>query len=206
MISFSDDPVRNGVPKMTTLFKNAYVLNVMSDDHPGIVAAVGAAVSDSGGNIDNVSQTVLEGYFTLIMIVSFPKPIDPDALAATVQKTNDGFQVVIRPFTRAGNTADEHSERFIITAFGKDCPGIVLHFSQYLAGKDINIIDLFGSRRGKDEFVLIGEVEVSKNLDLNHLQADLEEMGRDKGYTVRLQHENIFVATNQLRLTRGAHT
>ena len=54
--------------------------------------------------------------------------------------------------------------------------------------------------------MLIGQVEVSENLDLSHLQADLEEMGRDKGYTVRLQHENIFVATNQLRLTRGIPT
>jgi len=191
---------------MTTLFKNAYVLNVMSNDHPGIVAAVGAAVNDSGGNIDNVSQTVLEGYFTLIMIVSFPKSIEPDVLAATVKETSDGVQVVIRRFVPASNTPDEPSERFIITAFGKDCAGIVLHFSQYLAGKDINIIDLFGSRRGENQFVLIGEVEVSKKLDLNHLQADLEEMGRDKGYTVRLQHENIFVATNQLRLTRETPT
>ena len=187
---------------MTTLFKNAYVLNVMSDDHPGIVAAVGGAVNSSGGNIDNISQTVLEGYFTLIMIVSFPKPVEPDSLAAAVQNTNEGFQVAIRPFIPPTDSADELSERFVITAFGKDCPGIVLHFSQYLAGKDINIIDLFGSRRGEDEFVLIGQVEVSKNLDLRHLQADLEEMGQDKGYTVRLQHENIFVATNQLRLTR----
>ena len=32
------------------------------------------------------------------------------------------------------------------------------------------------------------------------MQADLEHMGKDLGFTVKLQHENIFVATNQLRL------
>jgi hypothetical protein len=32
------------------------------------------------------------------------------------------------------------------------------------------------------------------------LQADLEQMGLELGFTVKLQHENIFVATNQLRL------
>ena len=31
-------------------------------------------------------------------------------------------------------------------------------FSQYLAGKDINIVDLYGDTRG-DDFVLIGQVE-----------------------------------------------
>ena len=34
----------------------------------------------------------------------------------------------------------------MITAFGQDQPGIVRRFSQYLAGKDINIVDLYGDR------------------------------------------------------------
>jgi predicted amino acid-binding ACT domain protein len=33
------------------------------------------------------------------------------------------------------------------------------------------------------------------------MQTDLEQMGRELGFTVKLQHENIFVATNQLRLS-----
>ncbi len=35
------------------------------------------------------------------------------------------------------------------------------------------------------------------------MQADLEQMGQELGFTVKLQHENIFVATNQLRLTQA---
>jgi len=48
---------------------------------------------------------------------------------------------------------------------------------------------------------LIGQVEVPTRWDIRMLQADLEQMGQDLGFTVKLQHENIFVATNQLRLT-----
>jgi predicted amino acid-binding ACT domain protein len=59
---------------MNTQFPHAYVLNVMSDDHPGIVSAVSTAVAHLGGNIDAASQTVLGGYFTLIMVVSQPQP------------------------------------------------------------------------------------------------------------------------------------
>ena len=55
----------------------------------------------------------------------------------------------------------------MITAFGKDQPGIVRRFSQYLAGKDINITDLYGDRRG-EEFVLIGQVEVPAVLGHPH--------------------------------------
>jgi len=192
---------------MLTRYENAYVVNVLSDDHPGIVAAVGEAVNRLGGNIDSCNQTVLEGYFTLIMVVSLPQSIEPQKLAAHIHgdsEAQSGLQVAIRRFVTAQAVAAavKPVERFVITAFGPDKPGILLRFSQYLAGKDINIIDLFGDRRG-DDFVLMSEVEIPDRWEIGSLQADLEELGREVGFTVKLQHENIFVATNQLRLTRS---
>lgn len=187
---------------MNTRLPHAYVLDVMSDDHPGIIAAVGQEIVGKQGNIDAVSQTVLSGYFTLIMIVSFAEEIDPDGLVADICRHHPGYQVVIRPFVPVKDDGSGgHCERFVVTAFGDDREGIVLQFSQYLAGKDINIVDLYGRRRG-GEFVLLGQVDIPDAMDLGMLQADLEEMGRSQNYTVRLQHENIFVATNQLQLRR----
>ncbi|NLS92456.1 MAG: hypothetical protein GXX96_09860 [Planctomycetaceae bacterium] len=185
-------------------FEHVYVLNIMSDDHPGIVAAVSNAIEDLGGNIDSCSQTVLGGYFTLIMIVSLPEAVETGDLAGRIRSSESlggEYQVVARKglVSRRAAPADG-TERFVITAFGKDQPGIVRRFSQYLAGKDINIVDLYGDRR-EDEFVLIGQLELSKQWDIRMLQADLEQMGQELGFTVKLQHENIFVATNQLRLT-----
>jgi predicted amino acid-binding ACT domain protein len=185
-------------------FEHAYVLNVMSSDHPGIVAAVTGAVEALAGNIDACSQTVLGGYFTLIMIVSLPERIDPDELARQVREAGlpkGSFHVMAR-FVRS-EEKDRHaepSERFVISAFGPDRLGVVRSFSQYLAGKDINIVDLYGDTRGND-FVLIGQVEVPSHWDIRLMQTDLEQMGMELGFTVKLQHENIFVATNQLRLS-----
>ncbi len=190
---------------MKTRFDHAYVLDVMSDDHPGIVAAVSNAVESLGGNIDACSQTVLGGYFTLIMIVSLPEPIDPDSLTERVrwsESLGSEYQVIARPVLPSdGFAPGGGADRFVITAFGKDQPGIVRRFSQYLAGRDINITDLYGDRSG-EEFVLVGQLEIPKQWDIRLLQADLEQMGEELGFTVRLQHENVFVATNQLRLTR----
>ena len=190
---------------MTNGYENAYVLNVLSDDHPGIVSAVGASVCSLGGNIDACSQTVLGGHFTLIMVVSFAEKLDPAELAEEVGKSHPGasnLQVMARPLTKTNNQAAEaKTDRFVITVSGKDRPGVVLRFTQYLAGKDINIVDLYGERTD-DQFVLISQVEIPAGWDTNLLQADLDEMGRELSFTVRLQHENIFVATNQLRLTR----
>jgi len=186
---------------MTTLFPHAYVLNVVADDQPGIVAAVTRAVGQRGGNIDACSQTVVCGYFTLIMVVSFPETIAPDMLAEAVRgQPQSGFQVVVRPF---GPAAEEPPggtvERFVLTAFGRDKPGIVLRFTQFLARKGINILDLYAQRQG-DDFIQIGQLEIPVALDLASLQAELELIAQQEGFTAKLQHENIFVATNQLRL------
>lgn len=189
---------------MTTRYPNAYVMSVMSDDHPGIVAAVGAAVRGLDGNIDSCSQTVLSGYFTLITVVSFERPVAPADLCQAVRSADSAArdsQVMVKPFRKLPGGAGEPAERFVITAFGADQPGVLLQFAQYLAGKDINIIDLYGDRKG-EEFVLISQVEIPERWDISMLQADLEHIGQQAGFTVRLQHENVFVATNQLRLTK----
>ena len=190
---------------MMTRFPHGFVLTVMSDDHPGIVAAVSDAVESLGGNIDSCSQTVLGGYFTLIMIVSVPEPIDPEQLAQGIrgaESSGAGYQVLVRPARTADPSHQAPAERFVISAFGEDQPGIVRRFSQYLAGKDINIVDLYGDRNGT-QFVLIGQVEVPARWDVRMMQTDLEQMGLELGFTVQLQHENVFVATNQLRLKQG---
>jgi len=138
------------------------------------------------------------------MIVSLPDEIASDDLAQKVSRAGGPggeFQVSVRPQSKDAASAGEHPiERFVITAFGADRPGIVRQFSEYLAGKDINIVDLYGELKG-DEFVLIGQVEISDRFDIKMLQTDLEHIGKELGFTVKLQHENVFVATNQLRLT-----
>ncbi|MBM3858853.1 MAG: hypothetical protein FJ395_04300 [Verrucomicrobia bacterium] len=191
---------------MNTRFPNAYVLNAMADDRPGIIAAVSGVIVALGGNIDACSQTVLGGYFTQILVVSFPQAVAADELVARVQKAappGGALQVAARPYAPLAVPGGHGpAERFVITALGKDKPGIIHRFSQYLAGKDINVVDLYWDCAGED-FVLTAQVEIPKRWEIGMLQADLDEIGHEDGFNVRVQHENIFVATNQLRLSGG---
>ncbi len=191
----------------TTPLKFAYVLSVMSNDHPGIVSGVSSALERFGGNIDSCSQTVLDGFFTLIMTVSLPMEIPSQELVDKLRSSEElgpDYQILVRRIDEklkreqiSRNTTS--SETFVITATGKDRPGIVREFSRHLAGHDININDLFGHRSG-DDFVLIGQLQVPLSVDTGNLQEDLRDMGRDLGFTVSLQHNNIFVATNRIQL------
>jgi predicted amino acid-binding ACT domain protein len=179
----------------------------MSSDHPGIVAGVSGAVSRLGGNINSCSQTVLGGYFTFITIIDLPRYYEPEQLAAEVQNSEGlgkDYQVLARQIeggidNGSTNKKSETGDAFVITAFGKDQSGIVKNFSHFLAGHDININDLYGYKTD-DEFVLIGQLTVPESVNIGNLQDDLEEMGNELGFTVKLQHNNIFVVTNQLRV------
>lgn len=47
------------------------ILTVTGLDHEGIIAAVTAQLSEHHVNIENVSQTIMDGYFTMILQGTF---------------------------------------------------------------------------------------------------------------------------------------
>ena len=183
---------------------HTYVLNVVSSDRPGIIAGVSTALYEIDANIDSCSQTVLDGYFTLILIVTLPQPWNADELARHVQshpQLGDAYKITALavPEMSAAPTSQSDTDAFVITAFGKDAQGIVHDFCSYLADHEINILDLYG-RRQNEEFVLVAQVRIPAGHTIAVLQDDLEAIAEERHFTVRLQHNNIFVATNEIRL------
>ena len=49
--------------------KSRAIITVLGSDRPGIVAAVTAALAHHGANILDISQTILQGTFTMTMLV-----------------------------------------------------------------------------------------------------------------------------------------
>lgn len=45
------------------------IITVMGSDKPGIIAAVTALLAESGINILDISQTTMQGIFTMIMLI-----------------------------------------------------------------------------------------------------------------------------------------
>ena len=181
-----------------------YVLNVVSPDHPGIIAGVSTALYEIEADIDSCSQTVLDNYFTFILVVTLPKAWDADELTQHIKShplLGNAYKIVAmpvaKPQSKANDTADP--DLFVITAFGKNDKGIVHNFCRYLADKEVNIIDFYGQRQN-EEFVLMAKVQIPSRLSLAVLQDDLEAIASERNFTVKLQHNNIFVATNDIRL------
>lgn len=56
------------------------VVTAYGNDAPGLLAAIAAELAASGANILDVSQKILQGYFTVVMVADFPHSTDLGAV------------------------------------------------------------------------------------------------------------------------------
>jgi len=179
-----------------------YILSIATRDRPGIVAELSGALFDLSGNILAAAQTVLQGYFTMMILCTVKGAASPEDLRRkVVERVPTDLNVYVTERQPAPITAPK-TETFIITLVGPDKPGILYSLTRYVASRCINIDDLY-CRATEGEFVVICQVSVPSEIDFVMLQADLEESGRKNGFSAHLQHENVFVATNEIRFGRA---
>ena len=58
---------------------NRTIITVVGKDTVGIIAKICTYLSDNGINVNDISQTIVQGYFNMMMIVDFAaskKPFD----------------------------------------------------------------------------------------------------------------------------------
>lgn len=177
-----------------------FVLSVMALDRVGIVAGLTEAVVELGGNIDAISQTVLRGYFTIILTVQMDEEMEPAKLQEAVRAKGGPGELEVsvkeRRVLEPGPVVEE-PERFILTVSGPDRKGVIHRITTYLASRNINLEDLYAYREG-ERFVLIAQLQVPVGLEVERLQMDVESLWEAGEMEVTLQHENIFLATNHV--------
>lgn len=67
------------------------VVTAYGHDRPGVLAAVTAELSASGANILDVSQKVLQGYFTLVLVADLPSGTDLGAVRDGLQTRGEAM-------------------------------------------------------------------------------------------------------------------
>lgn len=63
------------------------VVTVIGTDKPGIIAAVSALLAENAVNIEDISQTILSGNFTMLMYTDISKSALPLAALGDALKT-----------------------------------------------------------------------------------------------------------------------
>ena len=180
-----------------------YIMSITAKDRSGIVAAVSTAILGLDGNIEAASQTVHRGYFAMMVLCSLPDTVPADQLTAAIHsQAGTDLHVYLADYDPPQAQATD-AQTFIVTAVGPDKPGILHALTSHLASRNVNVDDLY-CFVDEGNFIIICEASIPAAVDVFMLQADLESIGRTGGFTANVQHENIFVATNELPLTRKA--
>lgn len=175
-----------------------YMVTVMAADQVGIVQTMTGTIGAMGGNVLELSQTVMRGYFTIIVAVEFPEAIEPADLEAAIAEQGGRFRPTVKVLeadaSRRPPVVD--GERFILTVLGVDRPGNIHGIASCLAEHGVNIVDLHARTEG-GRFSLIMEAFLPHDLPPSTIRDELHRFGRELGLEAYVQHENIFLATSE---------
>ena len=185
---------------MKTANKKRFVISVLIRDRVGILRDITAAVTNMGANIDGISQTVVAGYFTVTLTATFSGQHEADEIRSCIMQNfvKDEISAAVRQYEglpAARQTVD--GDRYIIIISGKDRGGILKAITTFMASKGINIEDWQVEFDGAD-VRHIGEITVPEVLDLKQMQDELRRLLTPMALTCCIQHENIFMATNEI--------
>ncbi len=86
----------------------------------------------------------------------------------------------------------------VVTVVGKDTIGIIARVSAELAHCQVNIKDITQTIM-EDIFTMIMIVDLSKStFDIKQLGDHLDEVGKDLGVSILIQHTNLFNAMHRI--------
>lgn len=181
-----------------------YFINLISANRVGIVAAMSAALAELGADLQEVSQTVMREFFTIIVAADFPDDRKGEEILETIRKACAKFDAEVSikdpEVDQPQPPPPEGIERYFLTITGNDTPGIIRRISARLASLGIDISDLHAIRDEREGgFIAIFELSIPVGVDAVSLQEELKELGTSERLSVALQHENIFHATHDAR-------
>lgn len=172
----------------------------MSHDRVGIIADVTGAIKSLNGNLQDMSQTVMKGYFTMILMAEFPDGTQEDTLRKALHavKGLSSFEIGVLPFIDdAAASTNAGNDNYVLTASGPDTVGLVAAISEYLKLKDINIVDL-ATKSENGIYTMMLLVHLPSDTDVAKLKKSLQIAMEEYGLTVELRHQAIFSKTNEI--------
>ena len=121
---------------------------------------------------------------------------DPEQVRRIVRKTLDEIEnnrvIHAGPDENSIPSVPMSSNRIIVTAFGKNKPGVVAAISERLAQTQCNIEDI-SQKILQEFFAMILIVDIRDcTLSLRQLKDELGEIGNRLGIRVLAQHEDVF--------------
>lgn len=176
--------------------KQIMAISVMAKDRPGIVAEVTAGISELGGNLADLRESVLCGYFTMILIAGFPATVSVEEVKSALAEAT-ASQVSVALHEGSLTEAEDAEHAYVLSAVGRDRVGLVAQVSRFCFERGVNILDL-ASHVEADQYTMMLQLDLSDIQSLDTFKDEISSFGKESGLNLVLQHNDIFRATNEI--------
>jgi glycine cleavage system regulatory protein len=155
------------------------VFTFIGADKPGLIETLAQTVSDAGGNWLESRMSELAGQFAGIVQVEIPQAKQAALRAALTRLHDRGLTVIVADHIAQ---VDEAGCRHLrLSILGPDRPGIVREVSGALAARQINVqamdtLITSAPMSAEPLFEAVAEILVPKSLDMDELNARLDEI------------------------------
>ena len=189
---------------MTTTYE-LFVISIISRDRIGIIYDVTNAISELDGNIADVRQSVLCGYFTMILLASFPPGVTQRSierkLAEADSHSESAIEAVVRKADENAVTSSAYipENAYVLTAKGQDRVGFVALMTSFCVKHNINILDL-STTVSDGAYVMVLVIDLNHCSSISDVRSSLQQFSQENGINVVLQHYDIFRALHEINL------
>lgn len=172
------------------------LITVSGKDKPGIIAKVSGILFARGCNLEDISMTLLEGQFAMMMSACLPSPAALGRVLAGLDLLrSEPWSLDCHATELSGGIAGARkhargSLSYMLTAFGKDRTGIVYEISRALAGLRVNITDLDSRKLGKGAkttYAMLLEVDVPRSLTIGKLKKFLAKIAKSLKIEIQIK-------------------
>lgn len=170
-----------------------FVVNVLGEDKPGLVADITEKLADVNINIVDVEQSVIRGLFSMFMLIDLENSaVDYQGVEELLEECSNrlGVDMTITPFSEYKKGIDSREQDIqTLTILGADKPGIVAGMSRTLSNQGINIECIKMVARGE---LLVMEMSVDLGeADIKKIRDDLRKTGEGMGMDIIVQPESV---------------
>lgn len=185
---------------------NKVLISVLGSDQPGIMAIVSDVINKRNGNIENLSQTLLNNVFGALLQVQLSEDDNADSLQQAIEAACDGMSLYIRVHSWSETTSDWHQHKpevqpYIVTAIGPDRQGLVAEIAGKLFTHGVNITHIQAIFKGGDnpmDNLMVFEVDVPRATVMNDLRDALEDIAKRLDLEISVQHRKIFDSVSNI--------
>jgi len=173
---------------------NRYIMTAFGKDRTGIVADVTRLLYENDCNLEDTTMSMLADEFTLSLLFSSQLPEVVELLTRECRRLelDKGISAFVRPLLQPQEATQESYKTCTLHIEGLDQAGIVYKTSQFLADRQLSIIQLDSAagaspQSGATIYNMTIHIQVPENLPFDQLEEDLSTVADELSVDITME-------------------